>query len=220
VSSSPVCLDSVVIPLVWGPKILDVGCGFGRWGYLCTTNYWETHDAELGRIPEIVGIDGFLPNLRMIKNNGCYTQVVNALVPPLPFKSDTFDTVIMVELIEHLEERKAADVIAEAKRVARRRVILSTPNFPAFRPGHDTMTGFNNLEAHVSYWSRKQLRQFGFSLYGAGWRPNFRYWPGIVRRLRMLGLYNGRMKIGLNSLGFWFPVLAENVVGVWNKIKS
>jgi SAM-dependent methyltransferase len=217
-SSSPICLDSLVIPLVQGPKILDVGCGFGRWGYLCTTNYWETRDPEAGRIPEIVGIDGFLPNLRMIKNNGCYAQVIHSLVPPLPFKADAFDTVIVVEVIEHIPKAMGAELIAEAKRVARHRVIISTPNYPAFRPGLNTMTGFNELEAHVSYWSRRQLRQLGFSLYGAGWNPNVRYWPSVVQRLRTLRLYSSWLQIGLGSLGFWFPFLAENVVGVWNRV--
>ena len=41
---SPANLDPVVIPLVEGPRILDVGCGFGKWGHLCLTNYWETHN--------------------------------------------------------------------------------------------------------------------------------------------------------------------------------
>lgn len=213
--SSPVFLDPVVVPLVQGPKILDVGCGFGRWGYLCLTNYWETRVPSVVSRPEIVGCDGHLPNVEMARKNGCYAEVHHLRFPPLPFGDRSFDTVLMVEVIEHVAESEALQLIREAKRIARARVIVSTPNYPALRAGHATITGFNELEAHVSCLSRQRLRRLGFSLFGAGWRPGSRYWRGLLRRLGAVEWYDKKVRSCLSSVSIALPFAAEQIVGLW-----
>ncbi len=214
-SSSPALLDPVILPLVQGPRILDVACGLGKWGYLCMTNYWETFAPQRDRVPEVVGIDGFFPNVQMAIRNGCYRTVIHGLLPLLPFEDQSFDSVLLIEIIEHLEEGKDLQLIQEAKRVARHRVILSTPNFPTSRPGHKTLTGYNELEAHVSFLHRRTLKRLGFKLYGAGLRRGPSNWLRILYRLGLLGFYDNRCRIGLGNISYWFPILAENVVGVW-----
>ena len=216
-SSSPAILDPVVIPLIQGPRILDVGCGLGKWGYLCLTNYWETYGAQQGTIPEITGIDAFLPNVMRLREQNVYREVLHALCPPLPFGDQTFNTVLLIEVIEHLEKNAAFHLISEAQRVAQHRVVLSTPNFPSFRPGHETLTGFNPLEAHVSYWERRTLKKFGFKLYGAGLKQGHRQWRRILYRLGLLHFYDCQFRRPLGNLSYWFPSIAENVVGVWIK---
>ncbi|HME43775.1 MAG TPA: class I SAM-dependent methyltransferase [Syntrophorhabdales bacterium] len=215
--SSPCVLDAVVIPLVLGPSILDVGCGFGRWGALLTTNYWETHLAEPGTRPSITGCDGYLPNVELARQSGFYTEVTHTLFPPLPFANDSFETVLLLDIVEHLDSKDGSKLIDEAKRIASRRVILSTPNWPAFRGGHATVTGWNDLEAHLSYWSRGTLRDLGFRLYGAGWHPGKRYWRGALRRARLLPLYDATIRPNIASLSRCAPFFAENLVGMWQK---
>jgi SAM-dependent methyltransferase len=129
--SSPCMLDSVVIPLVLGPRILDVGCGFGRWGTLLTTNYWETYRPECGTRPSIKGCDGYLPSVELARRSGYYEEVTCAFFPPLPFLDDSFETVLLIDVIEHVDKNRGAVLIEEAKRVASRRIVLSTPNRPA-----------------------------------------------------------------------------------------
>lgn len=208
-------LDPVVLPLIQGPRILDVGCGLGKWGYLCLTNYWETYGAQPGTIPEITGLDAFLPNVKRLHEQKVYREVLHVVCPPLPFGDQTYDTVLLIELIEHLEEIAGLNLILEAKRVARHRVVLSTPNFSSLRPGHETITGFNAMEAHVSYWKRRALKKLGFKLYGAGLKRGHREWRRILYRLGILHFYDLRFRQAFGNLSFWFPVIAENVVGVW-----
>jgi SAM-dependent methyltransferase len=212
---SPVSLDPIVIPLIEGPKILDVGCGFGKWGNLCYTNYWETRNPVGGTPPEIVGCDGYLPNVEMARRNGCYRECMHLKVPPLPFSDMSFDTVLMIEIIEHLLEFDAVELIDEAKRVARKRVVLSTPNFPDFRDGHDTITGWNELDAHLSYWSQSRLRQLDFEISGAGVKSRSRYARGVLRRFGLLPWFDARFRLALSGLGSFIPFTAENTVAVW-----
>ena len=133
---SPVMLDPVVIPLVQGPKILDVGCGFGKWGYLCTSNYWQTHASVRGSHPEIVGCDGYDANVQMCRDNGCYREVLHLTVPPLPFEDCSFDSVLLIEIIEHLKEDSA-------RRAHRRGQTGSPPQGHPFNPQLPGLPGRN-----------------------------------------------------------------------------
>jgi SAM-dependent methyltransferase len=218
--SSPVVLDAAIIPLIRGPRVLDVGCGFGRWGMLIRTNYWETYLPDWENQVEIVGCDGFLPNVEMARRSGHYQKVHHLVFPPLPFADNTFDTVLLADVIEHLQEEEGVKLLEEARRVASHRVILSTPNWNALRPGHATMTGWNHLEAHLSYWPRPYLRSFGFRLYGGGWRPGGRYWRGGVRKIHLLPFYDQVIRPWLSSVSLYVPFFSENVVGLWEKGNS
>jgi hypothetical protein len=137
--------------------------------------------------------------------------------PPLPFENSSFETVLLLDVIEHLKNEEGLELVQEAKRVASNRVILSTPNYPAMRNAHATMTGWNHLEAHLSYWPRPYLRSLGFRLYGAGWRPGGRYWRGGLRRIDLLPFYDQIIRPWLSSVSLYVPFLAENIVGVWEK---
>jgi len=196
---------------------LDVGCGFGKWGNLLTTNYWETENPKKDERPFIVGCDGYLPNVEMARNNSCYSEVKHIHFPPLPFDDLSFDTILMIEIIEHLEIEEGLFLIKESKRVTRNRVILSTPGYPDYREAHETITGLNPLDSHKSYWSRSRLRSLGFQLYGAGWKPGSRYLRGILRRMKLLKLYDRHLRPAFSSLSLLFPYAAENIIGLWMK---
>jgi SAM-dependent methyltransferase len=214
---SPVVLDPVVVPLVQGPRILDVACGFGKWGYLCTSNYWQTFSPVPDSRPDIVGCDGYLENVQMCRNNGCYSEVLHLVVPPLPFDDGSFDTVLLVEIIEHLEEDQAQLLIREAKRVARHRVIVSTPNYPDIRGGTGGITGWNPLDAHLSYFDRAKLRRLGFKLFGCGLKPGDKYFRFAVRKLGMLGFYDNWVRHYFSGLSLPLPSIADNLVGLWTR---
>lgn len=214
--SSNLYLDPIVVPMVRGPRVLDVACGFGRWGVLLTTNAWEADTLSRARL-DIVACEAFEENARLARSFNVYSEVVDTRVPPLPFEDEAFNTVLLLEIVEHLDKEAGEKLIAEAKRVASERVILSTPNYPAFRPGHETLTGFNELEAHRSYWSRRDLRSHDFKLYGAGWTAGPPLAQKVIRRLGLRRWYNSTARANLSSLSRSLPVCGDSIVALWTR---
>jgi SAM-dependent methyltransferase len=201
VSSSPSYLDPVVLPLVLGETVLDAGCGYGRWCHLLQSNYWE---ANLARPPIIDGFDAFAPNVGHCRASGCYRNVWQQELP-----SDIrgqWDTVLACELIEHVPQEAVELVLDEFERVARRRVIVTTPNAPEPRPGFETAVGFNEFEAHLSFVAAEAFRNRGYRLLGAGWgNPQSR----VVRIGQLL-----RLAPALHSVPRLLPGLGATLVAV------
>ena len=162
-SSSPTYLDPIVIPLIKGETVLDVGCGYGRWANLIRSNFWE---AEMAKPPLVDGFDAFENNVEFCRGQNAYREVWQHLLPePL---SGKWDTVLACEIIEHIPQEQTASAIAALEAVAAKRIIFSTPNFPNYRGGLDTIVGYNEYEAHVSYVSRAEFRRRGYRVVGAG----------------------------------------------------
>jgi SAM-dependent methyltransferase len=200
-SSSWSYLDPVILPLIAGESVLDVGCGMGRWGALIETNFWE---ARLNSAPAVDGCDAFEPNVEHCRQRGAYRRVwVQTLPSPLDGR---WDTVLACELIEHIPQVRVAETLDLLEGAAAKRVIVSTPNSPLYRGGSDTPLGFNELEAHVSYVPAELLKRRGYRIYGAGFG---RYNSRLARRAA-----RWRLRRSLVSLPYRIPAIAETIVAV------
>jgi 2-polyprenyl-3-methyl-5-hydroxy-6-metoxy-1,4-benzoquinol methylase len=201
VSSSWSYLDTVILPLIVGDTVLDAGCGMGRWGTLIETNYWEAH---LESPPAVDGCDAFAPNVEHCRRRGAYRNVwLQTLPSPL---DGTWDTVLVCELIEHVPQERVGETLDVLEAAAAKRVIVSTPNSPFYRPGHETPLGYNELEAHISYVSGALLKERGYRLYGAGFG---RYNSRLALRAARL-----RVRKSLTSIPYRIPAIAETLVAV------
>lgn len=165
-SSSPSALDPVILGLIDGDRVLDLGCGYGKWGTLLRTCWFDTahHRASGAMAPALVaGIDRHKPNLQRLRGRDEYALLAQGDAFRLPFADKSFDTVLAVELIEHLTEAEGEQLLCEASRVAKKSVILSTPQYPGKRDGGD-----NPHEWHRSIWTVGKLRARGFIVHGVG----------------------------------------------------
>jgi len=111
--SSSYLLDPFILTVLAkeGGAYLDIGCGKGKWGYLLKTSH---------KPPSyIVGGDIDLSNLRYAKKHKTYDDVVLLDGRHLPFRDDSFDIVLAIEVIEHMEKIEGQKLLDEAERVSR-----------------------------------------------------------------------------------------------------
>lgn len=161
--SSSTKLDPVIIPLIHGESVLDVGCGYGRWGFLLFSNYWEGLNANR---PVVDGVDAYQPSVDFCSKLPVYRKVWKHELPTQ--LKGKWDVVLASEIIEHIPQKDVAKTLAVLENAARKRVIITTPSFPCPRGGGETHFGFNEYEAHKSYVSASYLRKRGYKVMSIG----------------------------------------------------
>lgn len=129
--------------------ILVDGCGVGMYASQFLRRY----------TPHVEAMDIELPRVQDARDNGVATAVVSA-AENLPYPSNTFDTILSHEVIEHVLDDRAA--LTEMARVARvgGRIVMFCPNrwYP--------------FETHGHYWRGE---------YHFGNTPLINYLPDIWR---------------------------------------
>ena len=114
----------------------------------------------------LVGVDAFRPNLLEATKARMVDHALLADVSRPPFKDDRFDAVLALDVIEHIPKEAGFRLIASMRSLARKRVVLLTPN------GYVPQESSNPLNRHVSGWTVSELRSLGFLVYGiGGWKP-------------------------------------------------
>jgi len=98
-------LDKFVI----GERILDVGCGTGFYSYYLKNKGFEVISLDIYNLLRFNALE-------FVQGNAKF----------LPFKSKSFDAVVLFDVLEHIDDQFL--VLSEIHRVCRKRLILSVPN--------------------------------------------------------------------------------------------
>lgn len=125
-----------------GLKILDIGCGTGE-----TLTFLDNYLDK----PKLYGIDNSQVAINFAKKRGHKNiRKVNAL--ELPYKSNSFDYILLLDVIEHIEDDSS--LLKEAKRVLKKngRIIITAPALQFIWSEHDTQQG------HFRRYTRTRLR--------------------------------------------------------------
>lgn len=152
-------------------SVLDVGCG---------------KDSLLKHFPRErlyrEGVEAFAPYLEESRAKGIHHKyhAIDALELERHFAPKSFDVVYMGDVIEHFDKADGLRMIEMMSRIARKKVILYTPNGFMPLPARDG----NDLYAHRSGWEVEEMRSLGFEVIGsAGWKAlrgddaGIRLWP-------------------------------------------
>jgi len=130
-------------------SVLDLGCGHNSLIQFCPV-HWS------------LGVETFDAYLQHSRSRHIHSQYIQADVRKLEFRDRSFDAVIALELLEHLNKEEGYELIHNMERWARRKVIVSTPN--GYLP-HGCRDN-NPFQVHKSGWEIDELMNLGFSVFG------------------------------------------------------
>ena len=127
-----------------GERILDIGCSIGEYSQKLNSLGFNC-----------VGVDYNQKYIEKARMKGVEAYVMDAY--HLDFEDNSFDTVLMFEILEHLENPKLA--LNEAKRVAKKNILITTPSFSRFHQlASLKLTYYDVLEVdHVNFFTKKEL---------------------------------------------------------------
>lgn len=157
-------------------QVLDVGCGENS-----PLHYFS---GEL----DATGVDGYAPALAEARERNTHNQYIQIDLRRIGEKipQDSYDCVLSADVIEHFEKDESRRFIQSLEKIARKRVILMTPN--GFLP--QGAVGGNEFQIHRCGWQVEELEAMGYSTIGIyghkslrGELAEFKIRPRILGRL-------------------------------------
>ena len=131
-------------------RVLDLGCGPSSPLQYC------------GNVKYSVGVEAFQPYLEESRGKNIHTEYFEKRIEEVDFPRDSFDAVIIIEVLEHLTKEAGFEILEKAEKWAKKKIIISTPN------GYFPMGAVDNnmFQRHLSGWSIDVLEKLGFKCYG------------------------------------------------------
>lgn len=134
-------------------RILEVGCGAG----LSTQRlkkFLKDKEFEASELRESL--------IKTAQERNPELEIKQESIYQLKRDSNSFDLVIALEVLEHLEKPEAA--VAELHRVTSKYCLVSVPHEPIWRILNicrfKYLRDFGNTSDHLQHWSKKQLVKF------------------------------------------------------------
>lgn len=133
-------------------SVLDVGCGSNSPLAKIYKNFYS------------VGVDVFEPSIKKSKKEKIHDnyKLGDVLKISKYFKQKSFDVVIALDLIEHLEKNDGLNLLKQMELIAKRKIILLTPN--GFVEQHPVEE--NPYQVHKSGWKIDDFKKKGYKIYG------------------------------------------------------
>lgn len=140
-------------------SVLDIGCG-------SETSPYRFVDAPRGQ--KRVGVDKFEASVDKSRRAKIHDAYLVADVFDTEIEPGSYDCVTAMDVIEHFSKADGFRLLDRMEQIARRRVIVFTPN--GFLP-QEAFDG-NEAQRHLSGWSEADFRARGYRVYGAnGLKP-------------------------------------------------
>lgn len=150
--------------------LLDVACG-PSWPMKLLRQRFK--------FDRVVGVDLYEPYIEEAKKEKLHDEYVIHDVRDLPFPDNSFDTVIALQIVEHLEKEEAWKMVADMERIAKKQVVIATPIGEMYHPDEDG----NELQLHHSHFFPKDFEEKGYKVIKYG-RMSLLGEGGLVHKIK------------------------------------
>ncbi len=188
--------------------ILDIGCG-------------RNSPLKILKNKKTIGVDGFVPYIIQSKNNSIHKEYILCDVRYLCFKEKSVDCAIAFELIEHLTREEGIELIRNMENMAKKKIILSTPNGWLEQDEFDG----NKMQHHKSSWITGDFKKSGYAVFGINGLKLFRgrvqtcnETDGSNSNISIKGLLLNFASLVLSRVFFYFPSATSGLLAI--KIKN
>ena len=139
-------------------SILDVGCGFGLWGFLSRL-YLDVFPGRRCKDEWTVRIEGVevFPKYVMPHQKFLYDAIHTGKIEDMVDRLGNFDLYIFGDVLEHLAKETAVNVLETACRNANKGVLI---NIPLGEGWLREASSENEYEAHLSVWGLEDFLEY------------------------------------------------------------
>jgi len=131
---------------------------------------------------KLVGVDIYQPYLDYLEKKGVETIKHDLTKLPLPLPDKSSDHVLLLDILEHLEFDEALDLVAEAERIARKKIFVLTPK--TFFSNESAVSnpypyeglGTNEYQRHKCLFTENWFKDNGFRLHKPPSRNQKKYY--------------------------------------------
>jgi len=149
--------------------LLDVGTGFGQYGFLARTNLEHLNlfevDGPHSRRREktewsivIDGIEAFPKYITPVHDYAYDSIFIGDAIDLLPNMSQSYDMVLAIDILEHFDKDRGLRFIELLQLASRGSVIISTP-----KEFIHQVVEANPYENHRSVWTLDELEALGYT---------------------------------------------------------
>lgn len=185
-----------------GRRVLDLGCGLGGYARALTDRGLDVQALDV--VPEYV---------ERARELGVDARVYDG--ERIPLGDGSVDTVILLEVVEHLDD--PARLLREARRVARRNVLVTTPN--CTQDFGEVPVEFSHMldVDHRQFFTETSLRQLLDGVFGSSVveqvAPLDRHLAGLVLPRPLRQVHRWLDSAGLAKPRFFFRLRARAPAG-------
>lgn len=154
------------IPLSKSPIILDVGCGTGK-----NADYFS-------KFGNVFGLDASQKAIKFCKKRGLKNILLGS-AEKMPFKKNQFDVLLMLDVLEHIDDKKSLD---ESFRVLKKTglIIITVPAYKWLWSKWDEILHHKRRYNHSELES--VLSKSGFKMIKSSYLYSFLLIPVVVAR--------------------------------------
>jgi len=141
-------------------SVLDVGVGFGKYGFLAReyTDIWNDRYWKDEWKCQIIGVEIFEPYVQNYHRDIYDSILIYDAFDYLKILclDKSFDLIICSDMVEHLPKEKGTELLKQFARVGKTSIVIIPTQVRPQGPVHG-----NEFERHVASWTKEELEQFG-----------------------------------------------------------